>query len=99
MDQTIKDLVAVLLGMPVADDLLAALVSITTAEACAYCNRAEMPPESAGTLAQLVVVKYNRQGTEGAASEGYSGVTQSYVDGYPAELRHALARWRKVKVL
>lgn len=99
MDDAIKTMAQVLLGEPVAEDLLAALTHIAVAEACAYCNRPTMPPEAVGTLAQMVVLKYNRRGTEGATAEGYSGVTESYVDGYPSDIKHALMRWRKLTVI
>lgn len=34
-------------------------------------------------LVDMVVVKLNRLGTEGIASQSYSGVSESYIDEYP----------------
>jgi hypothetical protein len=37
--------------------------------------------------------------TEGLASQAYSGVSENYIDGYPAEILAVLNRKRKIKVL
>jgi hypothetical protein len=46
---------------------------------------------------QIAVIKLNRLGTEGLSSQNYSGVSESYVDGYPSEIVAVLNRKRKVK--
>lgn len=46
---------------------------------------------------QIAVIKLNRIGTEGLASQSYSGVSENYTDGYPAEIVAVLNRKRKVK--
>lgn len=68
------------------------------AEVEAYCNRtADMELE---IMAQkIAVIKLNRINTEGLASQAYSGVSESYIDGYPAEIHAVLNRKRKIKVL
>ena len=48
---------------------------------------------------QIAVIKLNRINTEGLASQGYSGVSESYIDGYPAEIQAVLNRKRKIKTL
>lgn len=49
--------------------------------------------------AQIAVIKLNRSHTEGLASQSFSGVNESYLDGYPAELQAILNRKRRVKVV
>lgn len=46
---------------------------------------------------RIAVIKLNRMGTEGLASQGFSGVSESYLDGYPADIQAILNRKRKVK--
>ena len=50
---------------------------------------------------RITVIKLLRMGTEGIASQGFSGVSESYIDGYPADIQEALERKRvkKIKVL
>lgn len=48
---------------------------------------------------QIAVIKLNRSGTEGLASQSFSGVSENYIDGYPADIVSALNRKRKMKVL
>ena len=51
-------------------------------------------------LAQrIAVIKLNRLNTEGLASQGFSGVSESYIDGYPADIVAVLNRKRKIKVV
>ena len=49
--------------------------------------------------AQIAVIKLNRTNTEGLASQGMSGVSESYIDGYPADIQGVLNRKRRVKLL
>lgn len=63
-----------------------------------YCAReADTALELAA--AQIAVIKLNRSNTEGLASQSYSGVSESYLDGYPAEIQAVLNRKRRVKVI
>ena len=48
---------------------------------------------------QIAVIKLNRIGTEGLASQAYSGVSESFIDGYPDEIKAVLNRKRKVKFI
>jgi hypothetical protein len=68
------------------------------AEVEAYCKR------EADTVLELMaekiaVIKLNRINTEGLASQGFSGVSESYIDGYPAEILSVLNSKRKLKVV
>lgn len=48
---------------------------------------------------QIAVIKLNRRNTEGLASQSFSGVSESYIDGYPDEIKAVLNRKRKIKML
>nr|DAR99050.1 MAG TPA: PORTAL PROTEIN, 15 PROTEIN, HEAD PROTEIN, VIRAL INFECTION, TAILED.2A [Caudoviricetes sp.] len=41
----------------------------------------------------------NRINAEGLSSQSYSGNSESYIDGYPADILAALNRKRKIKVV
>lgn len=64
----------------------------------AYCNR-EADIELDMIADRLAVIKLNRMNTEGLSSQGYSGVSESYIDGYPADILAILNRKRKIKTL
>ena len=49
--------------------------------------------------AQIAVIKLNRSNTEGLTSTSLSGISESYIDGYPAEIVAVLNRKRKLKVV
>lgn len=69
-----------------------------SAEVEDYCGR-ELDAVLEFTAEQIAVIKLNRQGTEGLSSQSYSGVSESYIDGYPAEIQKILNRKRKIKVV
>ena len=75
---------------------LAYRLSVTEVEE--YCKRdADTALEL--VAAQIAVIKLNRSNTEGLASQGFSGVSESYIDGYPQHIQAVLNRKRKVKLL
>jgi hypothetical protein len=68
------------------------------AEVEEYCNRTadatlELMAEN------IAVIKLNRLNTEGLAAQSFSGVSETYIDGYPAEIVEVLNRKRKIKVV
>ena len=68
------------------------------AEVEAYCRRpADYELEVAAE--KIAIIKLNRLNTEGLASQSYSGVSENYIDGYPADVLAVLNRKRKVKLL
>lgn len=48
---------------------------------------------------QIAKIKLNRLNSEGLEAQSFSGVSESYVDGYPKEISNILKRKRKIKVL
>lgn len=81
-----------------SDDLIALCLKRALAEVEAYCRR-EPDYELEEVAVEIAILKLNRIGTEGLASQSYSGVSESYIDGYPAHILSVLNRKRKVKVL
>ena len=63
-----------------------------------YCLR-PLDAELELIAARVAVIKLNRIGTEGLVSQGYSGVNESYLNDYPADIQKVLNRKRKVKVV
>ena len=80
------------------DAQISLALKIAIAEVEDYCNR-----EADATLEllaeKIAVIKLNRTNTEGLASQSYSGVNESYIDGYPAEILTVLNRKRKIKTV
>lgn len=48
---------------------------------------------------EIAVIKLNRINTEGLASQSFSGVSESYIEGYPENIKAVLNRKRKIKVV
>lgn len=78
------------------DTLITLLISIAEDEVKAYCNIDSIPTALTNTIAQIVVIKYNRIGAEGIASQNFSGASESFKDEYPAHIIAALNRYRVV---
>lgn len=69
---------------------------LALAEVEEYCKR-DADPALELVAEQIAVIKLNRIGTEGLTAQSFSGVNESYLDGYPAEIMAVLNRKRKVK--
>lgn len=69
-----------------------------TAEVESYCNR-PLDTELEGVACDIAIIKLQRLNTEGLASMSVGGVAETYIDGYPAEIKAVLNRKRKLKVL
>lgn len=81
-----------------SDEVIGLCLKWALAEVEAYTNRT--PDYELEIVAQkIAIIKLNRVNTEGLASQAYSGVSESYIDGYPNEILQALNRKRKIKVV
>lgn len=80
------------------DAQIALALKIALAEVEEYCNR-EADAALELIAEKIAVIKLNRINTEGLASQAYSGVSESYIDGYPAEITAVLNRKRKIKIV
>lgn len=63
-----------------------------------YCKR-EADPTMELIAEKIAVINLNRINTEGLSSQSYSGVSENYLDGYPADIVATLNRKRKIKVV
>ena len=63
-----------------------------------YCNR-EADVELSMVADRIAIIRLNRINTEGLSGQSFSGVSESYIDGYPADIKAILNRKRKIKVL
>lgn len=68
------------------------------AEVEAYCNRS-VDYELEMVAEKIAIIKLNRLNTEGLSAQSYSGVSETYIDGYPADIMTVLNRKRKIKVV
>lgn len=81
-----------------SDALIGLCVKQALAEVESYCNR-KIDYELELIAQKIAIIKLNRQNTEGLSSQSYSGVSESYINGYPADILAALNRKRKIKVV
>ena len=81
-----------------SDAQIGLALKLALAEVEAYCNR-KVDTELEVIAERIAVIKLNRMNTEGLASQSYSGVAESYIDGYPNEILTVLNRKRKIKVV
>ena len=81
-----------------SDAQIGLALKLALAEVEAYCNRS-LDYELEIIAEKIAIIKLNRMNTEGLASQSYSGVSESYIDGYPAEILTVLNRKRKIKIL
>lgn len=80
------------------DAQIALVIKQATAEVEAYCNRS-LDAELEIVVERIAVIKLNRLNTEGLSSQSFSGVSESYVNGYPDDILKVLNRKRKIKTL
>lgn len=73
-------------------------LKMAMAEVEAYCNR-KVDYELEMIVEKIAVLRLNRTHTEGLAGQSYSGVSETYLDGYPADILAVLNRKRKIRVV
>ena len=93
--------IKILLGDAAAnfsDALISLCAKQSLAEVESYCNRVA-DAELEMVALRIAIIKLNRINTEGLASQSFSGVSESYIDGYPQDILTILNRKRKIKVV
>lgn len=73
-------------------------LKMALAEVEAYCNRS-LDYELEMVAERIAIINLNRMNSEGLSAQSYSGVSESYIDGYPADILAILNRKRKLKVI
>ena len=97
------DEVKILLGDRVeayTDEQIGVCCKWALAEVEGYCGRLVAADYELEVAAQMIaIIKLNGLGSEGLASQGYSGVSESYINDYPANIKAILNKKRKIKIL
>ena len=81
------------------DELINLFIEDTTKEVKIYCNREDIDTELESVIRRIVIIKLNKMNSEGLSSQAYSGVSESFIDGYPQDIISVLNRKRKLKTL
>lgn len=81
-----------------SDALIGLALKQAIAEVEGYCNR-ELDYELEIVAQKIAIIKLNRMNTEGLTAQSFSGVSESYIDGYSADVLAVLNRKRKIKVV
>ena len=81
------------------DVLLAMLAEDAKTEAVDYCNLSIYDVKLDSTLVKMVIQTYNKSITQGIATESFSGVSESYINGYTIDVIAMLNKNRKVKFI
>jgi hypothetical protein len=61
-----------------------------------YCKR-DLDTVLEYQAKKIAVIRLNRTNTEGVASQSFSGVSENFIDGLPADIMLVLNRKRKIK--
>lgn len=76
------------------DELVGLMIDKAKAEISAYLNL-DYDIRYDNIAVDIAVLRINRLGSEGLSSQGYSGASESYVDGFPQEIKMQLDRFKK----
>lgn len=93
--------IKILLGDAAAnysDALIGLVAKQALAEVEAYCRRSA-DYELEAVAQRIAIIKLNRINTEGLSGQSFSGTSETYIDGYPADILAVLNRKRKIKVV
>ena len=82
----------------VSEIKLQAIIDDVTQEVLSDTNQSELNLQLSSAVVSLSVITVNRIGTEGLASEGYSGVSTSYLDDVPPRVAYILNANRRLGV-
>ena len=71
---------------------------MAAAEVEDYCKR-ELDTVLEFQAMKIAVISLNRTGTEGLGAQGYSGISESFINDLPEDIKRVLNRKRKLKVV
>ena len=81
-----------------SDDLIGLMLKMDIAEVEDYTHR-ELDYSLQLIAERIAIIKLNRIGTEGLNSMSVSGMSENYIDGYPADIIATLNAKRKIRVM
>lgn len=97
------DRIRLMLGIDVLDETKDALISMLAEDAIAevtdYCNMAVYDVKLDSIAAKMAVQNYNRTSIQGISAESFSGVSESYINGYTVDIMNMLNKNRRVRFL
>ena len=104
MNIDLSSTIASLLGDAAANynqQQLADAGMIAWAEVESYCRRKIEEDDMCMLMiiCRIAAIRLQRIGTESVASQSFSGVSESFIDGYPADIKAILDSKRKIKVV
>jgi|LGVF01.2.fsa_nt_gb hypothetical protein len=62
-----------------------------------YLPEEILPPSCSSIILDLVLIRINKLGAEGIVSTSQSGVSETYSNGMPVDIRRRLNRLRRVR--
>lgn len=81
-----------------SDTLIGLALKMAIAEVEDYTHR-ELDYSLQLIAERIAIIKLNRMGTEGLNSMSVSGMSENYINGYPADILATLNSKRKIRVM
>ena len=81
------------------EDRGAALIEVCEADFRAECCRDDVPDGAAALIARMALHRFGQLDGAGLQSQSYSGASESYMSDYPEDLKRAMHRFRKLRML
>ena len=81
-----------------SDDLIGLALKMSIAEVEDYTHR-ELDYSLQLIAERIAIIKLNRMGTEGLNGMSVNGLSENYINGYPADILATLNAKRRVRVL
>lgn len=78
------------------DALLSQLLEDATQYVKDYTHQETLPQALESSVRDIVIIQYNRIGTEGVVSESFSGVSCNYLDDLPKPIKRKLRSYRRL---
>ena len=79
--------------------LLEQILEDAECEILEYTNRDVLSPRMSGLQRELAIIYYNRRGSEGESSRSEGGISVSYSNDIPENLKRRLNSFRKLKAV
>lgn len=80
-------------------ELLGILYDIVVNEILDYCNIDSIPNTATSVICNMVCVQFNRRLASGLQSQSFSGVSESFINGYPDNILKQLNRYRRISII
>lgn len=81
------------------DELLNLLIQLCKDEAVDFCNLDEYISKLDSAVISMVIERYNKIGSEGAASVRTSGIDEDYLENYSKPIINKLIKNRKIRIV